>query len=313
MTRDAISKLRSKLPIPPVAGEIDIAFGFDERYAAHGAAVIANVVRYAPGGRFRFIMLHTGVDRETQKKVEAAAPGQRWVWREVGDDDVPDFADWGHFTRATLFRLGLDKLAPADCHRLLYLDADITVLADVRELWATDLEGCPIGAAIDAFVDPKRFAGLWGVPPGPEYFNAGILVIDLDMVRAEGLFAKAAEFVAKNNPELNDQCGLNYACWGRWKRFDVAWNAQRHMAIPSLIEEMSEDKRLNGRAPKIIHFTGPEKPWTPGAYHPWAWLYWESLKRTAFARAVPKTYGVTLKERLQVRLRWMKRRTAFGR
>ncbi len=313
MKTDPITAIRAGLPTPPVAGEVDIAFGFDERYAAHGAAVISSVVRNAPGGRFRFIMLHTGVDRDTQKKVEASAPGMRWVWREVGDNDVPAFADRQHFSRATLFRLGLDKLAPADCHRLLYLDADITVLADVRELWATDLEGHPIGAAIDAFVDPARFARLWNVPAGPNYFNAGILVIDLDKVRAQGLFAKAAEFVARNDPELNDQCGLNFACWGRWKRIGVEWNAQRHMAIPSLIEELSDDKRLNGRAPKIIHFTSAEKPWTPGAYHPWAWLYWKSLKHTAFADFVPKVYGVGLKERLKIRLRWMRRGAAFGR
>lgn len=312
MKADASSRIE-RFPIQPVTDEVDIAFGFDERYAAHAAAVVANVVRYAPGGRFRFIMLHTGVDKETQKKVEASAPGQRWYWREVGDDDVPAFAAWGHFTRATLFRLGLETLAPADCHRLLYLDADITVLADVRELWATDLSGNPVGAMIDPAVDSERFAARWGLQGKHDYFNAGILVIDLDQVRAEGLFTKAAHFVATSKPEWNDQCGLNHACWGRWKRFDVVWNVQHHMAIPSAAKELPPEQRLSGRAPKIIHFTGAHKPWQSGSYHPWAWLYWDSLKRTAFAREVPAAYGVSLKERLKVWLRWMRWRIAFGR
>lgn len=292
---------------------IDVAFGFDGNYAAHAAAVMASVVRHAPDGRFRFIVLHSGVDAGTQARVESAAPGVSFVWVEVGDDDLPPFADRDHFSRATLFRLGLEKLAPADCTRVLYLDSDITVLADVRALYNVDLEGQPVAAAIDAFVDPARFAKLWSLPEGPNYFNAGILVIDLKKVRAEHLFDKAADFVARNDPELNDQDALNWACWGRWKRFDVAWNAQRHMAIASLIEEMTPDKRLNGRKPNIIHFTGPEKPWIAGAYHPWSWLYWESLRRTPFLHDVVRKHGVGAAKQAQLWLRWQRRRGAFGR
>lgn len=291
-----------------IEGEIDIALGFDANYAPHAAAVIASVVAHAPGARFRFIVLHCGIGRALQARLEMAAPGMRFVWVEVGDEDLPPFADRDHFTRATLFRLGLEKLAPADCHRVVYLDADIAVLDDVRTLWTVDLKGNPVGAAIDAFVDPARFAGLWKLPSGPDYFNAGILVIDLDMVRAEGLFTAAADFVARNNPELNDQCALNWACWGRWTRFGVEWNAQRHMAIPSLIADLSEDKRLNGRMPKIIHFTGPEKPWLSQGYHPWAWAYWQGLHRTSFARDVRRAAGLGPVEMARLWLRWRLRR-----
>ncbi|HEV7689717.1 MAG TPA: glycosyltransferase family 8 protein [Hyphomonadaceae bacterium] len=289
-------------------GEIDITFGFDARYVAHAAAVIGSVVRHAPGGRFRFIILHAGIDAALQKRMESVAPGQRFVWVEVGDDDLPPFADRMHFSRATLFRLGLEKLAPADCHRVLYLDADITVLADVRELYNTDLEGNPVAAAIDAFVDPVRFQGMWKLPTPGTYFNAGILLIDLDMVRREGLFQKAADFVLHNDPELNDQDALNWACWNRWKRVDVDWNAQRHMAIPSLVEtELTPDKRLNGRAPKIIHFTGPEKPWLAKGYHPWSWVYWESLQRTPFFAEVVKREKVSTLQRLKLWARFKRR------
>jgi lipopolysaccharide biosynthesis glycosyltransferase len=289
---------------------IDIAFGFDHNYAAHGAAVISSVVRHARDARFRFVILHTGIDAALQARVEACAPGMTFVWVEVGNDDVPAFADRQHFTRATLFRLGLEKLAPADCHRLLYLDADIAVRADVRDLWSIDLDGAPVGAAIDSFVDPVRFARMWGLEGEHEYFNAGILVIDLDKVRAEKLFLKAAQFVAANDPEMNDQDGLNFACWGRWKRIDVAWNAQRHTAIPTLIRELTVDKRLNGRAPKIIHYTGPEKPWLPGVYHPWSWVYWSELKHTPFEREISKRHGMRLVDKGRLWARWMKSRTA---
>jgi lipopolysaccharide biosynthesis glycosyltransferase len=132
-------------------------------------------------------------------------------------------------------------------------------------------------------------------------------VVDLDVVRREKLFTKAADFVLRCDPELNDQDALNWACWGRWKRFDVAWNAQRHMAIPSLIETMTPDKRLNGRHPNIIHFTGPEKPWKSGVYHPWSWLYWKSLKRTSFTDEVAARNNVSRFERVKVLVRFLRR------
>lgn len=293
-----------------VTNEIDVALGFDENYAPHAAAVIASVVAYAPGARFRFIILHSGVTPEMQARIAASAPGMRFVWTEVADEDIPPFAKREHFSRATLFRMGLEKLAPQDCRRVLYLDADMTVLADVRELAAVDLEGAPVAAAVDGFVDARQFAGRWNLPPGPGYFNAGVLVIDLDKVRAETLFTKAIDFFTRHDAQLTlaDQDALNWACWGRWKRVDVAWNAQRHMAIPSLIAEIPEDRRLNGRAPKIVHFTGPEKPWAPGAYHPWAWLFWNSLARTAYARDVRRASGMDFLKLLRLRLRWQLRR-----
>ncbi len=265
-------------------GEIDVAFGVDANFAVHAAAVIASVVRYGKGGRFRFIVLHTGVTPQTQTRVESVAPGQRFVWVEVSDADLPPFADRGHFTRATLFRMGLEKLAPMDAKKVVYLDADITVMADVRKLAAVDLDGAPVGAVYDPNVDAEAFAAKWNLAGPGAYFNAGILLVDLEKIRAEGLFAKAIAFIAKHDRELpwNDQDALNWALWGRWKKLDAAWNVQRSMAIADAAKMLPADKRIGGKKPAIIHFTGGDKPWVMGAYHPWSHVYWMSLNRTPF-------------------------------
>jgi lipopolysaccharide biosynthesis glycosyltransferase len=292
----------------------DVAFGIDERFAAHTAAVIASVVHHGRGGQFRFIIMHTGVTRELQQRIEAVAPGQRFVWIEVTDDDLPPFANRGHFTRATLFRMGLEKLAPADANRIVYLDADITVLADVRKLAAIDLEGAPVGAVHDPNVDAPAFGAKWNLAKESNggqgaYFNAGILLIDLAKVRAEGLFEKAIAFFAEHTTNLpwNDQDALNWALWGRWKKLDTAWNVQRSMAITGAAAQLPPEKRIDGKKPAIIHFTGGDKPWIAGAYHPWSHAYWLSLKRTPFFNAVAAEQGVGAKERLKIlarHLRW---------
>jgi lipopolysaccharide biosynthesis glycosyltransferase len=293
---------------------INIALGFDAAYTPHAAAVVASAVHFAPDAKFRFLMLHTGIVLPLRAEFDRLAPEAQFVWIEIGDDDVPPFAEKEHFTRATLFRLGLEKLAPADCQRVLYLDADLTVLRDLRDLWHSDLEGCPLGAVIESgtILYPSRdFAKTWQLPEQyPGYFNAGVLLIDLKQVRAEKLFSKCIEFLAKNGDRLpmNDQDALNWAAWGRWKPLDVVWNVQTLLALASRTPGVWEQHCLSGLSPAIVHFTGPEKPWQAGSYHPWAWLYWESLVRTPFAREVEGSYGMTAIERLKLKFRWMLRK-----
>jgi lipopolysaccharide biosynthesis glycosyltransferase len=309
-------------PAGPKRGEeIDVAFGIDERFAFHTAAVIASVVHYGGKAKFRFIVMHTGVTRAVQTRIEAVAPGHRFVWIEVTDADLPPFANRGHFTRATLFRMGLEKLAPADATKVVYLDADITVMADVRKLAAVNLDGAPVGAVHDPNVDAPAFGATWNLAQessdgqGAAYFNAGILLIDLAKVRAEGLFTKAIDFFAEHHKDLpwNDQDALNWALWGRWKKLDTAWNVQRSMAIADAAAKLPPEKRIDGRKPAIIHFTGGDKPWISGSYHPWSHAYWLSLKRTPFLDEVAAAQGVTSKERLKLLVRHLRRWPWTGR
>jgi lipopolysaccharide biosynthesis glycosyltransferase len=289
---------------------LDIALGFDVHYAPHAAAVIASVVRHTRDSDIRFILLHSGVDDALQLRVERTAPNARFVWIEVGDDDIPPFADRGHFKRATLFRLGLEKLAPSDCNRVLYLDSDTIALRDLKAVWNTDLGDHPIGAVIDAYVDPIAFAKRWDLSPQFKYFNAGVLLIDLARIRSEKLFSAATEFVAKHDRDLpyNDQDALNWALWGRWKNLGASWNVQRFLSPKEIAGEQTEERRLEGKRPYLVHFIGYVKPWQPNVWHPWSWLYWENLARTSFSDDVARRFGMNAYQLARLRLRWWVKR-----
>jgi lipopolysaccharide biosynthesis glycosyltransferase len=294
---------------PAGRGRIDIALGFDDRYAPHAAATIRSILTSNPRADLRFTVLHDGVSAERRKQVESAAPGASFHWAEISNAGIPAYTSYGHFSRAILFRLGLDTAAPVDCKRILYVDTDVICTRDIHELWSTDMGGMSIAAVEDCFVNPEEFASRWGLDPqAASYFNSGILLIDIESVRREGAFKAAIDFVARHAAEVRfaDQDALNTVFWRRWKKLDIVWNAQRHMAIPALIAELPPHLRLNGRTPAIIHFTGTEKPWTPGAYHPWAWLYWRALGKTAFLSEVSRASGIGLLARARLLLRWLR-------
>jgi lipopolysaccharide biosynthesis glycosyltransferase len=291
--------------------KITVALGVDDAYVPHMAAVIASIVRTSDPALYRFLLLTTGVPPRRQAQVESIAPAAQFVWVEVGDEHIPELQVKGaiaHVNRTTFLRLALERVAPADCDRLIYLDADLIVAGDLRTLWAVDLEGAVVGGVHDQFIDAEKFAMHWNLsPPTVGYFNAGVLLIDLKKVRAEKLFSKALRFILSYNPAFADQDALNWALWNRWRELDPTWNVGRHYAIPALMSELRTDRLLNGRAPRIIHYTGPEKPWLRDGYHPWALLYWRALARTPFLKEVKRKHKIGVRELGRVWLRWARR------
>jgi len=289
---------------------IDIALGFDANYAPHACVVIASVVRHAPGARFRFICLHDGIDDALRVRVEACAPGQAFHWAEIAEDDLPAFETRGHFNRAILFRIGLEQHAPADCTRVLYIDADTIVCGDVRELWKTDLGENSIGAMHDCYQDGVDFAEKWGMAGKPEYFNSGVMLIDLVKVRRHRQFQMASAFVARHANEIlfGDQDALNFAFWRMWTKLDPAWNVQRYMSDAEIATA-----GWRRTAPALIHFIGMQKPWMANVWHPWAWLYWDTARTTPFADEIAAANKFDLYQMMRVKLRWWLKRPGGAR
>jgi lipopolysaccharide biosynthesis glycosyltransferase len=79
------------------------------------------------------------------------------------------------------------------------------------------------------------------------------------------------------------------------------------LVLAALFPEQSKKERISICNPAIVHYTGAEKPWIPGSYHPWAWLYWESLDHTPFGNEVAREYGMTFGRRLRLLARWIRR------
>ena len=289
---------------------IDVAMGFDGRYAPHAANVMASIVRHAPGAELRFILLQSGVSEEAKQRTEAAARGAAFVWVEVRDEDLPAHADRGHLNRTMLFRLGLEALAPHDAGRVIYVDADTIVLGDIRELAGADLHGHALGAVTDCYQDADKFAELWSLPKGGRYFNSGVLVIDLPKVREQKLFSRALNFVVAHDRDLlfADQDALNHVFWQTSAVIEPTWNVQRFMRPQEIAAETAADRRWGHSRPRLIHFIGTEKPWMRNVWHPWAWAYWENLRRTPFARDVATAYRMDFMQMIRLRLRWLVKR-----
>jgi UDP-D-galactose:(glucosyl)LPS alpha-1,3-D-galactosyltransferase len=183
--------------------------------------------------------------------------------------------DW--ISAAAYYRLLLGDALP-EYSSCLYLDCDILVRGSITDLLERQLTQ-PIAAVRDP--QNPRLAGGEALPGweqlgllgNREYFNSGVMLFDLDACRSSGLFERAWWFLDRFPGHVRywDQDALNWAAEDHWQRLDRTWNTFPMSAIMqtpgphSLFEDIMPLATLlaDEAAARILHYTGPVKPWHP--------------------------------------------------
>ncbi|RRG18751.1 glycosyltransferase family 8 protein [Weissella viridescens] len=184
----------------------------------------------------------------------------------------------------TYYRIEIPE--QVDVPRLLYLDCDMVCLGDLTPLWETDLHGKVVGAVEDqGYV--KRLHEM-GVDDRPgQYFNAGLLLIDVERWRTEHITEKTRKLCNEHPESLRyqDQDALNAIFDGDWVYIDPKYNLQSHLAKgedgenPIVERQAIEQAALE--APVIVHYTNFDKPWLikENHLHPLRQYYYDYLDR----------------------------------
>jgi len=180
-----------------------------------------------------------------------------------------------HISQATYYRLFLATILPKEVRKVLYLDCDMLVLGPIAALYQTDLGDSAVGAVEETLTGPG-YADRIGIP-GKPYFNAGMLLIDLDKWRKASLL-KAALGLLSANPELMlicDQDALNKYFAGDFLRLNRKWN--------SFINAGFAGMNTFSDTSVIVHFVGACKPWFPWYDGPLKELYLKYLRRSLWS------------------------------
>ena len=151
-------------------------------------------------------------------------------------------------TIATCYRFFVPYYLRESCKKVLYLDVDLCVCNDIEELFKIDLEGNVIGA-VNEIVPYCRRLDI------NNYFNAGVLLIDVDKWNKENLTDKCLSELKRVAYPLADQDVLNIIL--KNCRFILEEKFNYKYNLDSL-------KNSNYMPPKdvcIIHFLSESKPW----------------------------------------------------
>jgi len=247
------------------------------------ATVLRSIVEANRSGwPVEFHVLSDGFAEATKERVRDSLPkGSASIrWIPVNILLFQEFWTRDDVSKMTYARLLIPKVFPDTVSKVLYLDTDILVLDDLTPLWETNLDGAILGAVLDN-LDPHFKSGKPGYEEAPRvgnYFNAGVLLIDLDRWRKEQVSEKALAYM-NNHPRtpFMDQDALNFVCDGHWKRLDQRWNF--HDCWSTSISHLSLCNR-----PGIAHFVSIMKPWNASLLSVNASFYDTFRSRTCFYR-----------------------------
>ena len=103
------------------------------------------------------------------------------------------------YTPYSFLRLYADRI-PEMPPKLIYLDTDTILCADIADLFAIDLGRAEFGGARDYY--GCRFFGV-------NYLNSGVLLLNLPRIRETGLFRRALDLCARKKVFLADQTAIN--------------------------------------------------------------------------------------------------------
>ena len=253
--------------------EIPIIFTTDDNYIPYMAAAIESIKDHASKNRIYDIkILHTNVNDENQKKIRKY--NKKNIKIEFVDlrDYINDISDKlytrDYYTNTTYFRLFLPNLYP-EYDKIIYIDCDTILVEDIANLYDIDIEDNLLGAAPDDVIGTEPIFAEYaekvvGVKDYHNYFNAGVLIMNLDELRKINFQDKFIYLLGTVKYSVaQDQDYLNHICKGRVKIIDGDWNA-----MP-----------FNSKGHKDYNLT--DKPWHYDNI-PFEKYFWEYAKKTEY-------------------------------
>jgi lipopolysaccharide biosynthesis glycosyltransferase len=169
---------------------------------------------------------------------------------------VEKFVLRDQWTSAAYYRLFFSSLLPVNIERLLYLDCDTLVINPLTELFQLPLDGHPVGAVYDNYVKTQPAIGIF---EEGEYFNSGVLLMDLAKWRQQAISEKTFAYLTSYPDRIRyvDQCALNAVLKRNWRKLDFRFNLM-YSALPEPLDQLQMKKYL--KEVTIIHFT-LQRPW----------------------------------------------------
>ena len=229
-----------------------ICYNVNDAFIPIMGASMVSVLENNRGVPITFHLFTDGYSEDNANKIDALA--KKWhctcILYHLNMDPFHDFhIKVERFSRITYARLYMPKLVKEYAARYIYLDADTMCVAPLNRLWATDLQGAPMGAVSERASAVDYRAGFLHLKNG-KYFNDGVMMVDIPEWERQHITEQAFSYQCEPRKRFLGQSqdvlnlvfdGTNYFLPADYNVYDGGGYDQGHSVI--------------------IHWTGRRKPW----------------------------------------------------
>ena len=272
---------------------MNIICTIDNNYIRHCAVMLRTLREANPDEDLSVYIVHEALDPKERAKLVGYLgeflPSVSLL--QVEPRLLSHFPVSGHISIATYFRLLLPSILPPILNRALFIDSDVVINGSLRELWETPFEGHSLAAVTDRNLDMQRER--LEMDADSPYFNAGMMLIDLEAWRRANVLERGMAYAIKNRDKLNnwDQDVLNHLFEKRVLLLHQRWNAMSHLwgLDQAWMDErgglLNPEEQQAHDGPAIIHFAGGgrAKPWDYRCNNPWKDRYRQFLAQSPWA------------------------------
>ncbi|MDR2107229.1 MAG: glycosyltransferase family 8 protein [Holosporaceae bacterium] len=249
---------------PAFDAGVPVVFGCDGDYVPYLGVSLRSLIDNSDMRRSYDIWVLDGGIREKDKKIIGNMIKGRKnfsirffdIKPFISENEKKLYLFHKHISAATYYRLFIPRIFSA-YRKMVYLDSDIIVNADIAKLYDINLEGRILGAARDI---PNIRSGAARSVNGNrqnEYFSAGVLLLDVKRMRENDITDKSLQLLSRKIKEkrrrefYEDQDLLNEICLGNVKIIDEKWNLFNRYCYE---ERSGETKNAAGKKMQVRVF-----------------------------------------------------------
>ena len=270
---------------------IPVVFAADENYVPYCGVAISSLIKHTSiDNEYKIYVLYDRLPSSDIIRLERLTTANAAVQCVCVHEAMQarTAREYNHLTIASAYRLVITDMLP-QYDKIIYLDSDIVIRADIAQLYDMDIGDNILGAAHGCYDHAKtEFMHSYITKrlkiKIDNFFNAGILIINTKAFREENIAEKCFSLLrGRRKLVFMDQCALNIVCENRVFFIPKEWNYEwLFLFFPESSMKRNPEAVFEILSnPALVHYSGIEKPWQyPNM--PLAEIFWQYARESVF-------------------------------
>lgn len=212
---------------------INLCFVTDDGYSMPTGVTIYSIYKNRnKKNKYTLYILCKNVSEDNKKKfIKLSHDDFKVILIDCDDKDFSDLYIPGiPATPTSIYKFYIPELLN-NVNKVLYLDGDIIVTKDLKELYNLELNDNYIGAVTDSIgLSNKKY-----LDGNYSYINSGVMLMNLDLMRKDNLSSKLLDYRRNGFNKFMDQDAFNFVLKNKIEILPFKYNTQLNVISTSII------------------------------------------------------------------------------